>query len=747
MVEKILLNGFWDWQLPGGLMTRKLVPSSYLCVGVALFQKDVELHPAPDGQTFLCLDGIAYKGRVWVNGTLLGELLPYIPYRIALRGIIQDGLNLIQVEIEDITADYGPTGGWEDYGGITRDVYLEVCGAAWIEDAHWQYALNEDLTAAQCEVEVSLADLALASDRQVSVALMLGRQTVYQDTKFIVTHTASVHEVFQFKVQDPLLWSPDSPVLYDLIVSLSAGEILDEKHIQVGFREIKTAGSRLFLNGKDIFLKGVARHEMWGDDQGFSLTRDQIERDLRLIKALGANFVRLVHYPHSKVTIELCNSLGLLATEEPGLWWSDLTDPAITTKALAIMEKTVLRDRNSPCILAWLLYNECPFPGQADYLTRGKALCNRLDPGRLVSAANCLDPEEAKHVFDQTGMDFYTYHPYSYEPDRMIQGITALRGKPLIFTEWGGYLFVDTPNIKGWFTSVLRQYAQNRDPLPNLAGMSYWQFQDVNQFSRGLPACVDGSLTEGLVDKYRNKKPMYDVMADLFATVEDPREPDYRVEITGPVVSVAETRSMAALDLAPYQASAGQKQVWENVLANLRVYQSIGQNQVRKTRGPVILYPLEDIGGLKVKVFGRPLILANGCQSIEIACGLPAERIFFLGQTSFFDGYPVRGRLGEVIARYIIHYENGESETIPLRNGYEMASASLIARTSRINALAANIRRVMTIHREEDWEVYQVGCMEVRPGKPDLIKNIEFISENDLFFPLLYGITLLESKQ
>ena len=99
--------------------------------------------------------------------------------------------------------------------------------------------------------------------------------------------------------------------------------------------------------------------------------------------------------------------------------------------------------------------------------------------GRLVSAANCLDPAEAKRIFDQVGLDFYTMHPYSYEPNLMKQSLEILRGKPAVFTEWGGYLFVDNPNLKLWFKQVVCEYAQNRDPKPNLAGMSYWQFQDV----------------------------------------------------------------------------------------------------------------------------------------------------------------------------------------------------------------------------------------------------------------------------
>ncbi len=464
-------------------------------------------------------------------------MLPYVPYRFDVSDCARDGLNRIRVEVEDITADYGPTGGWEDYGGITRDVYLEVCDAVRIADVQWLCTLNDSYTAARCGLNVSLDGPASGEELRLSATLSLnGQRGVSQRAE--CERRRAEPAAFHFDVDHPLLWSPDSPALYDVEVTPRR-----ERHprprsrLRVGFRELKAAGSRLLLNGQDIFLKGVARHEMWGDGQGFTLTPAQIEHDLRLIKNLGANFVRLVHYPHSRLTIELCDRLGLMVTEEPGLWWSDLADEATTSKALQIMEKTILRDRNSPSVAAWLLYNECASAGALDYLTRGKALCNRLDPGRLVSAANCLDPAEAKPLFDQAGMDFYTFHPYAYEPNLMIQGLEAFRGKPCVFTEWGGYLFMDNPNLMRWFKQVIAEYAHNRDPKPNLAGMAWWQFQDVFQFSRGLPGCVDGTLTDGLVDKDRNKKPMYGVMADYFAAVDGPGLSDYRLETCGQLVA------------------------------------------------------------------------------------------------------------------------------------------------------------------------------------------------------------------
>ncbi len=753
MHERIDLNGYWDWKLPGGMWQRRLVPSSYTCVGTATFQKELALNLPPGRRAFLCFDGIAYKGKVWCNDAYLGEMLPYVPYQFDVTDSIagghdpSPGFNRIRVDVEDITADYGPTGGWEDYGGITRDVYVELRDPLWIDDVQWLCSFNGDYTLARCRAIVTVGGHLADAGGTISLSLALSGREVYRSRRTVQGTGTSTQMDFEFTVENPLLWSPDSPVLYGLEVTCDAGGWRDVKAIHVGLREFKAVGSRFHLNGREIFLKGVARHEMWGDDQGFTLTPAQIEHDLRLIKNLGANFIRLVHYPHSKLTIELCDRLGLMVTEEPGLWWSDLTNEAITSKALQVMERTIRRDRSSPSVIAWLLFNECPFAGMPEYLTRGKQLCDRLDPGRLVSAANCLEPAQAKRVFDQAGMDFYTFHPYAYEPNLMAQGLEALRGKPCVFTEWGGWLIMGNANLMRWFRQAIVSYARARDPQPNLAGMAWWQWQDVFQFSRGLPGCVDGTLTDGLVDKYRNRKPMYDVMAGYFDAVDGPGDatlrPVTRLELFGPVVRGDESHSSRALDLTRHQDSPAQKATWEEVLSSLKVFHSSDQAHARPTCGPFLPQPVEELGGLNVNLSGRPLILAGEEKCVTLHCGFAACQLYFLGQTTFFDGYPLRGRLGEAIARYTIRYLGGESMVVDLRNGYEMSSASMIGRSSRIEPRAANVKRVCILHVDEDWEVYQVGCLEVQTDSAKIIDSIEFASTSAGFHPLLYGISAI----
>jgi beta-glucuronidase len=117
------------------------------------------------------------------------------------------------------------------------------------------------------------------------------------------------------------LWSPEDANLYELRAQVKTANALDRWRCRTGFREIKTQGRIFLLNGKRLVMSGVCRHDTW-KDQGFTLSRRQQEQDMRMIKAMGCNFVRLVHYPHDRRIVELADELGLLISEEQvsGTW-------------------------------------------------------------------------------------------------------------------------------------------------------------------------------------------------------------------------------------------------------------------------------------------------------------------------------------------------------------------------------------------------------------------------------------------
>src|SRR5262245_868673 len=367
---------------------------------------------------------MTYHGRVFVNGHDLGVMGPYVPYEFEITSQAREGSNSADVAIADLSPD--PTGagkdeislginpGWEAYGGIIRDAYVELRPAAFIDNVQLSYNLEGDYARVRCRAKLFLSSSVMTSG-QVELTLRQGQAEVARSQTKIEISKGNSEGELSFELTTPALWSPEEPNLYRLTAILRTEAGSDRFECQTGFRHLVTRGRTFELNGKPLVLNGVCRHDLW-KDQGFTMTRSQMEQDMKAIKALGCNFVRLVHYPHHRYVVELADQLGLLVTDEPGYWQVNFkTIPrSMIDLGLHIMERGIRRDWNSPSIFAWLLGNERRLT--VEYLREGKALCNRLDPiSRLVSFASDTRKEEAKPIFEEAGMDFFDQHPYTYE--------------------------------------------------------------------------------------------------------------------------------------------------------------------------------------------------------------------------------------------------------------------------------------------------------------------------------------------
>lgn len=747
MKKTISLNGYWDWHIPGGENRKMLVPGSYHCVGDAYYEKDIELNGLDGKEIFLRTEGIAYEGTLWINGIEAGSILPYCRFAFDITNSVNEGSNHITILIKDITAEYGSTSGWEDYGGITREVYIDVCDSININDFQWITKFANDYTHSDCSLKVLISNY---SDSIVSgnftIKLKHGAEVVYNWKEQLSVDKGTKFIALDFSIKNPALWSPDFPNLYELEMDfMSECGLCDRIIEQVGFREFITSGTRFLINGRDIFLKGVARHEMWGEHQGFTLTKEQIERDMQLIKQMGGNYVRLVHYPHHRYTIEVADRLGIMVSEEPGLWWSDLRNESIVKKALEIMKQTVLRDRNSPSVIFWLLFNECRFGG--DYPKRGKDLCRSLDPTRLVSAANCMDVEDTRDYFKDQGLDFYTFHAYGYTPDKLLEKdlsmekvLRVLNDMPVVFTEWGGWFIHNNSNLINGFKKDIARFSHNRAPEPNFAGMAWWQWQDIYQFYRGLPGCIDGLLSDGLVDKDRNRKPMYNTMTEFFEMVDNPYEPEILMEVVDEVPFI-KNENMTPLCLS--ELILQQTDAWTMMLEKTNRSSKAGHHRYTSNIGPLVPHSIAGIGYLPVKVDkGRPLVINEQCPAVKIPVGFKACGVYFVGQVTYCEGYPVFGSYNDPVAKYVFEYADGIKDERLLKNGVDFSSASMVADGSRMNPMAVNTFRVLTIIAEKNWERYQVCCERFQTDPTRVLKNITIELADAKYMPLIYGITV-----
>ncbi|MHB9034056.1 MAG: glycoside hydrolase family 2 TIM barrel-domain containing protein, partial [Anaerolineae bacterium] len=520
---------------------------------------------------------------------------------------------------------------------------------------------------------------------------------------------------------------------------------LDRQEQQLGFREFRVAGTRLQLNGQDVVLRGVCRHDMWGEEQGHTLTHEQIEHDLSLIKELGANYVRLVHYPHDAYVVEVADRLGLMVSGEPLSWQSDFADERIASGALECLRRLILRDRSHAAVIFWLCWNECQFRGS--YLRRARALCRELDPQRPVSAASHVAPAATKAEFDRVGMDFYTFHPYGIWPDRVTSGIAieqavqVLAGKPVVFTEWGGWPVQENYMTMAEFGRTFIKLARQRWPEANLAGFSFWEWADMPEPVREPPACHNGVLNEGLVSINREKRPMYPALAAVFSQLAQRSSIEAPARLSEYPINLDPALRYVPLDLTELHARAEQQTLWNLALDRML---EVRRPLVQSICGPALPHDLDSLGGLPVMLpAGPPLLLGEALGSLEVEVEREVAALVLLGEVSLVGGWPLTGGLGEPAARYVLHYADGTKQEKVLYNGYEMASAGTIFLHSRIDPRAAGAPRALLMQMDSDWkEAYQVNCMVLPVKQGVSLLKISFELLNSAYLPALYGISL-----
>ena len=179
----------------------------------------------------------------------------------------------------------------------------------------------------------------------------------YLMPKFIATVTAPV--------ENPALWTAETPNLYTLVVELQnkENENVDIESCKVGFRQVEiNSRGVLTLNGKRLVIRGVDRHDFCAET-GRTVSEEQMRKEIAVMKRLNFNAVRTSHYPNSVKWYDLCDELGIYLVDETNLethgYGGQLS--ASAEWAAAYLERAtrmVLRDKNHPSIVLWSLGNE-----------------------------------------------------------------------------------------------------------------------------------------------------------------------------------------------------------------------------------------------------------------------------------------------------------------------------------------------------------------------------------------------------
>lgn len=771
---RLSLNGDWARHIGGTFHDNVTVPSSLRLTGNYILQRKFALpRLSPGERAFVHFEAIAFWGRLIVNGQDVGSTAgPYIPAEFEFTPATNSQENEIKVQIVDLTplpdgsgtaeVILGNNPGWEAAGGIIRDAWVEIRPAAFTENVRFSYVLNTDYSLCTCKPHAFVASSENVS-ATLEVLLRHGHALVARTSTQIdlVAGSNDIEPLLSFN--HPMLWSPDSPNLYEVTVNLRTTTSDDAWSCKTGFRDIRAQGRDFMLNGKRLILKGVCRHDMWLD-QGFTLNHHQQQQDMQMIKAMGCNFVRLVHYPHDRRIVELADQLGLLVSEEPGFWQVDFaTSPRPPVElGFRILEGTIKRDWNSPSVMIWFVSNECTLT--ESFLKESKERCNRLDSiKRLVGPANDHSSEDVKPLLAAADMDFFDQHPYTHDPEDFAREVKIYgSSKPLIFSEWGG-------KSVGQTAATMRASVDRLVDLMQtglLAGTIFWSWQDIRQYSRIDDEMHNGVLESGVVTEARVPRiPVMRELMRLFALrrrVEETRDrppadllqssSSHTAEAVLDAATAKELESslnhphVQPLPTSPFGAgssfqnialqhlveSPSGKQSWQALEAQLQESWSesrLASDQWERTDRRFKLWKSStvQIGGVTfcspvVENEVRPIVLTPENPEIAIPIRHACRRLHILGQVTFGRGYPVNGTpdlsgkvpsgnpryFGDAIAEYTLHFAGDETRVLPVRNGIEVAHANRIFEASRILPIALSAPPALEYLKDIVRERYQI---------------------------------------
>jgi beta-glucuronidase len=491
--------------------------------GIIWYRRTFSYHKRAHTRCFLYFGAANYQAAVYLDGKKLGEHEGgFTPFNFEITDQVNDGDNFLVVEVDNTRRPAGiPAANtdWWNYGGITRDVSLVEVPETFIEDSFVQLAKGSPSEIAGW-VKLN------GSAKPEQITLDIPEASIRQ----IITTNADGFAEFNFPAKLEL-WSPDHPKLYKVVLSGAGDRVEDE----IGFRTIETRGSKILLNGKPIFLRGISMHEEAPFRGGRSFSPEDAQTLLGWAKELGCNFVRMAHYPHNENEIRLADKLGLLVWSEiPVYWVVDWANPSTLQIAEDQLRDMIARDHNRASVIFWSLSNETPIDSpRTEFIKKLAASARQLDSTRLITSAlnHWQNPEPNSRFLNDPLCEFldvfglneyigwYEGHPEDIARTRWT---TAL-DKPLILSEFGaGAVYGNHGDVTARFTeeyqtNIFEQQIAMAKQIPNLVGMAPWVLMDFRSPRRLLTGVQDYRNRKGLVSDRGERKQAFYVLQKFYA--------------------------------------------------------------------------------------------------------------------------------------------------------------------------------------------------------------------------------------
>ncbi|MDO9409327.1 glycoside hydrolase family 2 protein [Patulibacter sp.] len=481
-----------------------------------------------DGQYAIAFGSVNHHATVWVDGRKVadhtGEFLPF-----DARTSLKAGEHTLVVRADWRDPEKMKAQGWHrlwfNFGGINREVTIRKLGPSEVQAPY----VTTTLQGGAAKVRVSAVVVNRSVERDVQLTGVLrrdGQDIAVQFPAVRLKPKASQRVQTEVTVQDPALWAPGSPNLYDLTLAVPNESAYQTR---VGLRQVEKRGTNIFLNGKRITLRGASIHED-APGYGTGLRPEQMDSLVGDLKEIGANATRAQH-PLSPALLERLDAAGILLwqgvgpTDSPGSWKSDT--PAKAAVARQRVQTTLDEQQTHPSIIVWNLVNEIARNGGTDngQVPYIRAMAKKLkteDPGRLTAldvwatpvkytakdpVGGARIPEKMGSVYDDIdAIGVTSYQGWYSDPGKsmaflkdsirrftgQIKRIYA--GKVLLLTEFGaeanGENATNRPGGYGYQANLLKTTIDAYSSDPAMSGTIVWNLRDFGV----APTFIGGSI-------------------------------------------------------------------------------------------------------------------------------------------------------------------------------------------------------------------------------------------------------------
>ena len=383
-----------DIQVP--LITRDNPVGSYL--KTFILNKDWQ-----DQQIILHFGGVTSAYYVWLNGEKVGYAQgSRLPSEFDITDYVKKGKNTLAVQVFRWSdGSYLEDQDHWRISGIHREVMLLAQPKVAINDFFVKTSLTNNYSTARLEVRPELSNIDSTNLAGWTISAQLfetdGTVVAHPNMEVAATKVARIRypqrDNFTFgllntEIKNPKLWSAEKPYLYTLVLSLidSESNLVETRSVRVGFREVKiTDQGELLVNGRSIELMGVNRHDH-NAKRGKALTREDLRKDVILLKQFNFNSVRTSHYPNDPYFYELADIYGLYVMDEANIESHGVGGllanlPEWGHAMSNRVQRMVERDKNHPSIISWSLGNES---GTGPNFAAAAGWVKDYDPTRFV---------------------------------------------------------------------------------------------------------------------------------------------------------------------------------------------------------------------------------------------------------------------------------------------------------------------------------------------------------------------------